>query len=238
MIERKVDHLMPGCPWYELSEKLPPTIQWCERNHCAWIVNPVNTWTNLIYIILAFHFYFIFKIENRYQKKIAIHLFFVGLTSFIHHAAYNFVTQWFDFVGMFAFLIFIFTINLRRLEWIKPEKILTAWLIGTLSFSVLAVVAYFVAIPLQISIPIIGLGILLTELKINSMKTSLYRADSMKNFYIALFMICFAEVFSILDFKRILCEPDSLIQGHGIWHLLGGVALYFLTLHMIKIKRL
>jgi hypothetical protein len=31
----------------------------------------------------------------------------------------------------------------------------------------------------------------------------------------------------ILDNTRTLCMPDSLLQGHAAWHLLGAVAVYF-----------
>ena len=34
-----------------------------------------------------------------------------------------------------------------------------------------------------------------------------------------------------LDQRGQLCSPDSLWQGHAVWHLLGAVALWFAFLY-------
>jgi hypothetical protein len=34
----------------------------------------------------------------------------------------------------------------------------------------------------------------------------------------------FAFVIWALDRERLICYPDSLLQGHALWHTLGAVA--------------
>jgi hypothetical protein len=33
-----------------------------------------------------------------------------------------------------------------------------------------------------------------------------------------------AFVIWILDRERVLCAPESLLQGHAVWHILGAIA--------------
>ena len=54
-----------------------------------------------------------------------------------------------------------------------------------------------------------------------------------KAFFIVLCLLYFAAFFiwnyGVPDNEY--CKPDSLIQAHGIWHLLSAVATYFFFLH-------
>lgn len=37
-----------------------------------------------------------------------------------------------------------------------------------------------------------------------------------------------AFVIWILDFTRFVCAPESWVQGHAAWHILGAVAAWYL----------
>ncbi len=51
----------------------------------------------------------------------------------------------------------------------------------------------------------------------------------------ASFIILFiAYLIWILDYKTILCFPDSLLQGHSIWHLANAIVLYTFFLFIKK----
>jgi len=41
---------------------------------------------------------------------------------------------------------------------------------------------------------------------------------------VCIFLI--ALCFQILDRARIFCDPQSLFQGHALWHILAGVSTY------------
>ena len=52
---------------------------------------------------------------------------------------------------------------------------------------------------------------------------------------LAIFAAAFASW--ILDITKTACAPDSIVQGHAIWHLLGAASAYCLYLYF-KSERL
>ena len=93
-----VPPLQPGCPWYEVSLLAPPNVKWCEASQCSWITEPANTWSNLAYIIAAVIIYKLYKNNGgEVLKRASWYAFWIGITSGIYHASYNFFTQVFDF---------------------------------------------------------------------------------------------------------------------------------------------
>src|SRR5687767_6351837 len=115
-------HLEPGCPWYEVSEIRLPNVKWCEANLCSWIVNPADTWSNLGYIAFGIWLW-VQSCKSKAQAQathvrekwwLGVGMVVVGVCSFIHHAAYTFVFQILDFIGMYWFLFFVFFANLVR----------------------------------------------------------------------------------------------------------------------------
>ena len=45
--------------------------------------------------------------------------------------------------------------------------------------------------------------------------------------WLTIISISLAVMFFYFDNVRILCDPHSFIQPHGLWHLLGGVASFY-----------
>jgi hypothetical protein len=41
----------------------------------------------------------------------------------------------------------------------------------------------------------------------------------------------------ILDFTRAVCTPESWVQGHAVWHILGAVAAWYLFLYYSGVSR-
>ena len=112
--------LPPGCPW---SGFTPPNVDWCEEELCGWITNPANTWSNLLYVALGV----LMWREARRRRSPALAPFgpasiAVGVFSFVYHASYTWMLQFFDFVGMFLFCFCVLALNARRLGWISPRR--------------------------------------------------------------------------------------------------------------------
>ena len=58
----------------------------------------------------------------------------------------------------------------------------------------------------------------------------------MKRFFAFIFILT-AQTFSLLDLKRVICMADyPYLQGHGIWHILGGVSMYFTYKHIHQLE--
>ena len=63
-----------------------------------------------------------------------------------------------------------------------------------------------------------------------------YRA--LKSLFYGVGMLAVAYVVWLLDNFGVLCRPESLLQGHAVWHALGALALYILFLHYLSIAKL
>ncbi len=237
---KNIEHLQPGCPWYDISEILLPNVKWCEANLCSWIINPANTWSNLGYMLVGLYFLFIYQQKSREQRWFGIGMLVVGITSFIHHAAYNFFTQMLDFIGMYYYLFFIVVANFVRMGKLRSEKLIRVWAILIGLMSVLTVIFYFIEIPMQALIPAMGVFIFIQEAYVNRSQDPSVKAfgsASLKNFYLSALFLIIAATCSALDAKRIWCDPNNhIVQGHAAWHLISAIGLFFLTLHMLRIK--
>ena len=74
-------------------------------------------------------------------------------------------------------------------------------------------------------------------LEVYARRVCYMRAQQGRLFYFFAAAGTFALAFGIwlLDILRIVCYPDSLFQGHALWHILDGLAAYFLYLYYLPI---
>lgn len=222
----------PQCPWYDFTQTVgAPNIKWCEETLCAWISEPANTWSNLLYMILAV---FVCKQFSKSKHMLVSYLgpsmFFMGAMSFVYHMSNNYFTQLLDFVGMYALLMWVFILNLMRLKVnMKKSGYWTLYTIFVLFLTALVHVLYLENIKFQFIVVVIGLAIGISEFFVYKSKKE--QGVSYANFIKALVIIIIAETFSLLDVNRVMCTPDNhIIQGHAIWHVIGAIGIYYLCM--------
>ncbi|MCB9093724.1 MAG: ceramidase domain-containing protein [Halobacteriovoraceae bacterium] len=236
-------HVIPGCPWHEMLEKWgPPNLNWCEAPVCSYFNNPANTWSNLGFILLGIYVLF------RARKYLCIErlwygltLFTVGALSFVYHATNNGLTQYFDFFGMFLFLSYLFYIyHIRLGREYNGRRSLAMGFIVFLMFNLLYYVFPIINIPIQYIIALAIFLLIGLEVKTNhfSQREHVYWTHSGKfhdKKYFFLTLLCFGigEALSLMDLKRIFCDPNNhIIQGHALWHLFDALGLYFLYFYL------
>lgn len=211
----------PGCPWYSWFERFgPANVKWCEETICSWTNEPANAWSNVAFFIAAFLIY-----KKTPLKKYALSVFLMGLGSFFFHASNNYFSQIIDFVGMYVWACYLLNLNLLRLQWI-PEKEKNYWYFGWIVFfTVLIPLCRLIHFPYQNLIVILGLLIILTELKCAKVEKDLVK--NYKPLLMTLVIIIIAETLSLLDLTRVICDPKNhFIQGHAVWHVLCALATY------------
>ena len=216
--------LPPGCPW---SGFTPPNVDWCEEELCAWITNPANTWSNLLYVLLGIAMWR----EARRDGRPSLALFgptsiAVGVFSFAYHASYTWMLQFFDFVGMFLFCFVVLAQGALRLGWIGPRRRTAFFCVGVAASSALVPVLFDAGIPIQGIVGILVLAIIGQEIL-------LLRRDGPRPahriWWGAVALIALAGAFSLLDVTRVWCDPSNhWLQGHALWHLLSAASLYAL----------
>jgi hypothetical protein len=212
--------LPAGCPW---SDFTPPNVDWCELERCAVIVNPSDTWSNLLYVVLGVWMWR----EARRSDRADLARFgpagvAVGVFSFAYHASYTFALQFFDFVAMFLFTFTVLARNAVRLGWILPARETRFFVSGVLGMSALVPPLFHAGFPIQALVGIlIAVGL--------AQEARLRRRDGANPAYriyaVGLALLGAASVASLLDVTRIACNPESWLQGHAVWHVLSALAL-------------
>lgn len=209
---------------------------WCEAARIgSWILEPVNTWTNLAFVFAGL--YFLFKSnklktnEGPLSSTKAFPLIygfaciFVGLGSFFYHASQTFVGQWFDVFGMYLVAVFYIFYNLYRLKKINIKKFYIGY---WLSCIILGVVIIYFPLTRRWLFGICIAIALFQSIYINK-KT---KPDINVNYlWLSVASYAIAQGFWILDKERIWCDPYGWINGHGIWHLMCAVAAVFIYLY-------
>ncbi|MEX0799434.1 MAG: ceramidase domain-containing protein [Bacteriovoracaceae bacterium] len=219
------------CPWHPYAELFgSPNIKWCEETLCHWISEPANTYSNALYLIAAVY---IFWRANRSRQPellwFAPAMFFMGLFSFIYHMSNNYLTQIFDFVGMFLFVYWMLTLNASRIGWIGKKNRFPVLAALTL-VSVGAIhVMYVFHIKFQIIVASAAIAIFLTEWRAN--KSSDSPVDY--KFYAAgMGFTALAFLFTLLDGARVWCDPTNhWVQGHALWHVFSAIGLTLIYHH-------
>ncbi len=202
---------------------------WCEAaRHGAWILEPVNTWTNLFFILAGV--IFIIK-SNRFvtgtnplsssalfPRIYGSALIFVGLGSFFYHASQTFVGQWFDVFGMYLVSMFYISYNYYRIGLFDKKRFLTFYFFSCIS---LGIIIYFYP---ETRRWLFGLSLIFTF--IQSLWIQLRLKSKMKSSYLigAVLAYALAQALWLLDKNKIWCDPYGQINGHGLWHILTGVS--------------
>lgn len=226
----------PECVWTPLREWGGlPNVKWCEETLCSVIAEPANTWSNLAYLVVAaWLWWFTRKDESRTLRFWAPVAFWVGTTSFIYHATVAFVTQVFDFWGMYFFFGLILLLNLLRLGKLAPEK-----LFQTLYLSIAGLTAFTVVVA-KLNLPVQGIVVVMIVLTlITEVLASRAATGPVKHYFFALALgfITVAAAFSGSDASGLRCDPkDHVFQGHAIWHVFGSISVAFAHLHYRQFK--
>jgi hypothetical protein len=216
--------LPEGCPW---SDFTPPNIDWCERELCSIVTNPANTWSNFAYFGFGLAMIFIARRSGSAELRLfGPASLIVGAFSLAYHASYTFFLQFFDFVGMFVFCFLPITLNAIRLGQIPPARSVAVYAAGVVGMSALVPLGFYAGFPIQALVFVLIVVILGQEFAVRRRAV----VDVNYRWYVgAMLLISAAAVFSALDVSRVFCDPDNhWVQGHAIWHLLSGAALFAL----------
>ncbi len=222
--------LDPSCPWYSLKSLRLPKVKWCEDQLCSWIEEPANTWSNLGYILAGVVMWQLSKnLKSRPLRFYGLAGVLVGSCSFIYHASNSFFLQLFDFFGMYLFIYLLIFVNLERIGRSVIRNSFGPYFATVTGSTLLTLAVDYTAFPIQGLILGLILVVIATEiLAVKKSKTPV----KLHWFLLSFFFISLGAVCSVLDVKRIACDPfNHVLQGHALWHVFGSFALFFSFLH-------
>lgn len=198
-----------------------PADCFCESVRDSLVRQPANTWSSLAFVVAAMWVALRLRFSERARAALPraeaglflAALAIVGLGSAFYHATLTFVGQVADVAGMYLVATFILLHRLGPRLKIPP--------IGSVLVFVAANAVLMAAQVTTPSLRRVVFGVLLAlALAIEWEGSRRGRAWLARG---ALVM-AIAFVIWALDRARLICDPESLFQGHALWHVLGAVA--------------
>lgn len=226
---------------------------YCERLHPGMVKQPINTWSNLGFMLAGLVILLMvgnsgldpatepnpMKAASTLAILYGAVVIYLGPGSMFFHASMKQWGGWLDTFSMVIFTSFLFLYDLLHtilnagdavfiVLWVIANVALAAWTWwmdknrpgtkilgltpGSFTFGAFAVLWAL----LQILV-LAGTG----------------GAGRSATFFI-LAIISFGSAFVVWHFSKTggpLCKPDSWLQGHGLWHLLGALTAFFIFLY-------
>ncbi len=210
------------CP-YETWQR--GTFVFCEAHRCSLISEPINTFSNLGFVVVGI---WVLKKFRRVPqvRLIGVASLLVGILSGFYHATSSYFGEVLDLGSMYLLVGGLIAFNLQRLDVIRVKT--SEGL--ALALSVVGMIVLF---------SIHGLGRPLFDgmvLSAISLELLIYLRErkhglTYRYLFFWLALGCHLSAFGIwtLDSKKIVCFPESWFQGHAVWHLMGACTFIFLT---------
>jgi len=220
----------------------------CELNRFGQnIIQPSNTWSNLGFLIVGLICISVAIRDHMYNQRhtvsnfLARHpgfSFLIGISSvylfvgsFMYHASLTWLFQKIDQTGMYAVLLSFFAYNIFKMfptirkktgEVVSSHKLIIniTILLNLLFFFFLWKIGVMIITPVLIVIIFIS--------NLVAMKRVPALRSYTNNLKLAVASLLIATSIWILDWTNVLCAPQSIFQGHALWHLLTASSILFM----------
>ncbi len=195
---------------------------YCERTADDIFSEPLNSITNLAFILIAF---FIFRKYSKSQYSFIFSglIFFIGVGSFLLHTFPSRLTALVDVIFILFFILFFLYIVFR--------KVIHLSITYSLAMSLVAPILYFyIGRALKAEFPNIGDSSFYIIILMHMILICLYlfykNIDNIRYIIISSSIFAFSIFFRVID--HIFCDIN--VNGtHFVWHILNSLVLYFLV---------
>lgn len=196
------------------------------------VLQPANSWSSYGYAFAGFLMIVLSQGQtwkSRFRSEAAtafgLTAIFVGLGSVLLHATLTLWGQFFDVMGMYLTGGFMLISALARWRGLPPRLAIVLYLVLVCA---LVLVLYQIPDVRRWLFAVVLLAAIVIELGFARPR----RARVRVGYYFA-GIATKAVAFTIwnLDQHGTLCAPESLLQGHAAWHLLGATSLWLTFLY-------
>lgn len=205
----------------------------CEAIRAGAVAQPVNTYTNLAFALVGLLIINStrrggespFMQHRAYGYTFGGAVVLIGMGSLFYHASLSFVGQWFDVMGMYLLITFMLLYDVARLRPIGGKYFALIYILANIALGILLVV-----MPEARRLVFALLVILTLALEVIIWRL---RHPNIRYAWLIAAVITFAVAYGIwlLDNSRMLCAPESLLQGHAIWHMLSALAAGMIAIY-------
>ncbi len=191
------------------------------------VLQPANTWSSYGYAFVGLLMMILSRgtdWQTAFSRDAAA-LFgatavFVGLGSALLHATLSLWGQFFDVAGMYLTSGFMLIYGLARWRGWNRRDAIPAYL-GLLA--VLLAALYTMPEVRRWLFAVILILAIVVEL---ALARPLRTGVQIRYYLTGMAITALAFAIWNLDQQGLVCRPDSLLQGHAIWHLLGAIATW------------
>lgn len=198
----------------------------------ALLLQPANSLSSLGFVFIGFLMILMARSRDWISalpplsaSMLGVAAIIVGIGSVLLHATLTLWGQFFDVLGMYLVSGFFLVSALAKWRSTPDRR---AMIYYALLCIVLVAILYALPEVRRWLFAVILLAAIVLELVF----ARPLRPQVRTGYYVA-GLVANIVAFTIwnLDQRGQLCAPDSLLQGHAIWHLLGAVALWFAFLY-------
>lgn len=209
----------------------------CELPRSGFPRQPVDAWTSFAYAASGCWIYMRGRTDvrargllgNFIMPALAIIAVFIGLSSFFFHATLTFIGQYLDVTSMYVFGAFLASVALWRRGAINSRTAIATFVVVVLS---LGYAQYEEPDLRRYLFALLLLPGLIFELDPRlAQRTDVRALIFVRVGFVALVV---AYVFWVLDQTGNLCDPSSIFQGHGLWHILTAAGVLLLGEHYLS----
>jgi hypothetical protein len=186
----------------------------CELVRFGWIYQPSAFWSSLIYIVMALFLWR--KVQERTLIfKVWITLVIAqGIFSQLAHGTFTKLALAMDFAGIVVIISFFSILKFFHKSIIRNFLIYYIFLVSAFYYLHL-----WVKVSLCVAIFVISVTDIINSLK-GEFKTS-------KTLHQALGILFVSFTFFLVDETRLICDRESWLQGHSIWHFGSSLSIYY-----------
>lgn len=236
--------------WGHWAQAGGNAFHFCEADRMDQLIRqPSNTWSNLGYFLVGLFALTLgvqdFKKEGRkesdnflvrypiFSVMFGLSMVYLFFGSFLYHASLTSYFQKLDQTGLYSVIVMIITFNLYKIfplvrikgQWKSSHALMVAFAVG---FNYLIFTRLW----------LVNINLLFPTLVLVVFLTSIYyllfvnREHYFTNYMWAAFAILLlAGIIWILDRTNTVCSPQSIFQGHALWHILTAASVFFIYLY-------
>ena len=236
--------------WYKYNTEAEMGTFFCERTNLDhFIRQPLNTLSNFIYWLNAIviinrgwkdrtkkNRYNIISANPFYSFTLGGIMLYIFCASVFFHSSLIHVASELDFSAVYSLSLFPLMYFSHRVWLLRlgiPSN--TRHIKSTLTLVIASTIAYLL---LTFFLPegvrnFVVLGIIILILAFG-ITVERYDRGKTNHYYLVTCMlsIMFAVMWFGFDVHKVLCDPDSFVQHHSLWHLFSGISVFYFYMYI------
>jgi hypothetical protein len=186
----------------------------CEAIRDGLVRQPANALSSLSFVLVAL----LVLRASKSMNVFAFALMVIGFGSAFYHASLTFIGQFFDVMGMYLIATYVIVFAVGRLRTLTRGQFVAVYL------ALNAVLAWALW-QYPGARRYVFAGVLLAGLALEmAARAHSARKPNGRALVVAVALLSAGFVLWVLDITRTVCSPESLLQGHALWHVLGAAS--------------